>query len=199
VSTEKLVWMALSAAVLTACKGEIRAEEGGTARQVIDSVIPREEAVRRFRRNLPEVARLEGGEGSAARLITAVMRALETRDSAALERLAINRGEFGWLYYPTATQGLPPYNLEPGLVWFLLTKDSEHGLRRTLTAYGGQKVTLLGHDCGAKVNHEGKNTIRGPCTVRWRDQRGDVVAKRLVNQIIERDGRHKVLSYGNKL
>lgn len=165
----------------------------------VDSIIPREEALRRFRVGVPPVTRLEGGASSIDGLIAAVMRALGTRDTAALAGHALDRSEFAWLYYPTARQGLPPYDVEPGLLWFLLTSRSERGVRRALAVYGGQKLRVLGHDCGSAGSPEGENAVWGPCTVRWRDERGDTVSQRLLSQVVERDGRYKVLSYGNKL
>jgi hypothetical protein len=40
--------------------------------------------------------------------VTAWVKAMEAADTAALKRLLISRDEFAWLYYPTASQGLPP-------------------------------------------------------------------------------------------
>jgi hypothetical protein len=127
------------------------------------------------------------------------MKALGARDTAALAALAVTRAEFGYLYYPTTPQGLPPYDLAPELMWYLRSVHSEGGLRKALERYGGQQLTLLDYDCGSGESVEGKNTIWGPCQVRFRRATGDTVSRRLFTQIIGRDGRYKFLNYSNKL
>lgn len=172
--------------------------ESGAAR-VVDSILPREEVLRRFQRNLSPVARLESSYGSRDSLLAAFVEALGDRDTAALATMAVSRTEFAYLYYPSTPQSLPPYDLDPGLMWDLLHQRSERGIQRALAAYGGQPLRLLGHDCGKESSREGENTIAGPCNLRLRDQRGKPVSVRLLSQIMERGGRFKVLNYANKL
>jgi len=196
-----LVLVSLSALVagLSACEPSAAKNAPAEVASVVDSAISREEALRRFREGLPRAAALEAGMRSKEALLAAYLRALEARDTAALAEYGITRAEFAWLYYPWSAQGLPPYDVEPALMWFLLTAQSNRGLRRALATYGGQKLQLLDADCGPKGTREGSNTLWGPCTVRWRDERGKIQSERLVSQIIERDGRFKILSYSNKL
>jgi hypothetical protein len=170
-----------------------------SARRVVDSALPREEALRRFREKLPRVDSLAGGAKSRDALVSAYLHALAAADTAALVRLAVSRAEFAWLYYPTTPMGKPPYDLEPGLMWFLHAERSDRGLTKALQLYGGKPVSLVDYDCGDKASHEGENIVYGPCTVRWRTAEGDTVAVRLFNQILERDKRFKILSYGNRL
>lgn len=165
----------------------------------MDSAISREEALRRFREGLPRVTTFDGGMESKEVLLAGYLRALETRDTVALTRYGISRAEFAWLYYPWSSQGLPPYDVEPGLMWFLLSTHSDRGLRRALGLYGGQKLRMMDYDCGMKGTQEDANILWGPCVVRWRNEQGEIESQRLVSQIIERDGRFKILSYGNKL
>jgi len=169
------------------------------AASVVDSFLPREEALRRFQQNLSPVSRLESSYRSRDSLLAAYVHALADRDTAALAAMAVTRTEFAYLYYPTTPQSLPPYDLEPGLMWHLLRERSERGVRRALAVYGGQRLRLLGHDCGTNSSREGENTVAGPCVLRLRDERGKPVSVRLLTQILERDGRHKVLNYANKL
>ena len=197
-----LIWAALLAGI-AACEGpdaraEARAELPGAGR-VVDSILPREEALRRFREGLPPADSLSGGAESRDALVAEFMRALGAADTAAIAGLAITRSEFAYLYYPTASQGLPPYSLEPGLMWFTLFEQSNSGIRRVLQLYGGAPMRLVDYDCGAGNHREGDNTVYGPCVVRWRGKDGDTVAVRLLGQIVERGGRFKVLSYANKL
>jgi hypothetical protein len=187
-----------SAAMALACDRP-DAQAKAVPSRVVDSTIPRAEALRRFRTNLTLVAGLEGGRGSRDSLVAAYLNALGARDTAALAAMAVTRAEFGYLYYPTTPQGLPPYDLEPELMWSLLFQRSNRGIRRALDLYGGQDLALLGYDCGPGESVEGANTIWGPCKVRFRREAGDTVSRALFSQIIGRDGRYKFLSYSNKL
>ncbi len=176
---------------------DMRAE--GPPPRVVDSILTRDEALRRFRQGLPSVKTLEGGQESRDKLVASFIRALGKLDTLALASMAITRPEFAYVYYPTTPQSLPPYELEPGLMWHMLVQRSDRGLRRSLAAYGGRGLRLLSYDCGKAGSREGDNTISGPCVMRVRDERGRTISLRLFSQIIERDGRYKFLSYANKL
>jgi hypothetical protein len=167
--------------------------------RVVDSILPREEAVRRFREGLAPVDSLEGGTASRDALVAAFVRAIAEADTAAIASLALSRAEFAYLYYPTAVEAKPPYDLEPGLMWFTLYERSNEGARKALSRFGGHPMTLVGYDCGTARHREGANTIYGPCTVRWRNEAGDTASVRLFSKILERGGRFKFLSYANKL
>ena len=165
----------------------------------MDSILPREEAVRRFREGLSAVDSLRDGATSRDELVVEFVRAVAEADTAAIARLAVSRAEFAYLYYPTAVEGKPPYDVEPGLLWFMVYQRSNEGARKALTRYGGRAMTLVDYDCGAGQHREGENTVYGPCTVRWTRETGDTVSAGLFSKILERDGRFKVLSYANKL
>lgn len=178
-----------------ACGTEAGARHAET---VVDSIIPRDEALARFRSGSRIVAALEGGAASRATLVRTFMVALGASDTAQLRRLALSRDEFGWLYYPTTSQSLPPYDLAPGLMWSLLELHSGRGLRSALAAYGGRSPVYVGHACDPQASHEAANVVYGPCTVRVAVG-ADTVEQRLFGLIIERDGRFKFVSYANTL
>ena len=184
-------------AALACNRPEMRAEAPPPG--AVDSILTRDEALRRFRESLPPVEVLEGGKESRSKLLAAFLGALGKRDTLALTSMAITAPEFAYLYYPTAPQGFPPYELEPGLMWHLLVQRSDRGLRRSLAVYGGRGLHLLSYDCGKEESREGDNTISGPCVMRVRDRRGRTVSLGLFSQIIERGGRYKFVSYANKL
>ena len=193
-----LLWLVLAALVAGCGSPEARAEPPA-AGGVVDSVVPREEALRRFREGLAPADSLEGGAETLEGLMSAYLRALGAADTATLAGLAVTRAEFAYLYYPTATQARPPYDLEPGLMWFMLFEHSNQGVRRALRLLGGAPVRPVGHDCGAETRREGENLLHGPCTVSWRSERGDTLSARLVSRVLERGGRFKVLTYANDL
>lgn len=189
---------AFAAALLTAAAACGGAEATPRAAQVIDSVVPRDTAIALFRRDLPQVDSLAGGARSRDELVTAFVRALETRDTAALDTLRLTRAEFGWLYYPTSPQGLPPYDLTPQLMWFMLDSGSERGRSRLLRERFGSPLDYVGYRCDTSGTHGG-NTVWGPCTILRRTVRGDTIAERLFGQIVGRSGRYKFVSYANGL
>jgi hypothetical protein len=166
---------------------------------VVDSAVPREVALARFRECCARVESLSGGAPSRDALVRRFVRALETRDTAALRALRLTRSEFAWLYYETSPQGLPPYNLSPSLMWFLLEGNGSKGIARALDEYGGTPLGYVAYECDPVTSGEGRNTLTGPCTVRRVEPDGDTVRVRLFGLLIERGGRWKFLSYSNKL
>jgi hypothetical protein len=147
---------------------------------------------------LAPIDSLAGGATSLEALMTRFVRAVERNDTASLERLALSRQDFAWVFYPTNPQAAPPYDLSPGLFWFLLEGRSRKGLGRLLVDRGGRPLKYAGVRCDSAVSREGENTVRGPCAV-LRIQGRDTVAERLFGLVIERRGRWKFVSYANRL
>jgi hypothetical protein len=166
---------------------------------VVDSAVSRSEALRAFREGLAPTDSLVGGATSAAALMKAFVRALERNDTVSLERLALSRQEFAWIYYPTNPQAASPYDLSPSLYWFLLEGRSRKGLGHLIAERGGQPLRYAGVRCDTTVSREGENTVTGPCAVLLLQQGGDTIAERLFGLVIERRKRWKFVSYANKL
>lgn len=152
-----------------------------------------------FRAGLPEPAALQGGAPSRDSLVTALLAALATRDTATLHRLVLSRAEFAWLYYPTTQQALPPYDLDPATLWMLTSERGGRGEAKLLETLGGRTLPYAGHRCDGNAAHEGDNTVYGPCVVRLVQAPGDTVESRLFGLVLERGGQWKFVSYANKL
>ena len=165
----------------------------------VDSLIPREVALERFREGSRKVTRLAHAANSRDALVREFIRALERRDTTTIRRLIVSRDEFAWLYYPTSKQGLPPYSLNPDLMWFMLVEQSNSGMTRALNQLGGKHLSYVGYRCEGSSTTEGVNTLWGPCLVRLVQTAGDTSEGRLFGPIIRRDGQYKFLSYANKL
>jgi hypothetical protein len=175
---------------------EVRAESGKAT--VVDSAVPIEVALERFRRDLPRPTGLTGGVGSREELVRRFISALEASDTAALRRMVLQKDEFAWLYYPTTVFSRRPYELPPDLLWFQMGGQSEKGASLLLSERASAPLGYVGHDC-ASHRQEGENTIYGHCAVRRVTTPGDTVRDRLFGLIVERDGIHKFVSYANKL
>lgn len=180
---------------LAAC-GTDASARGATI--TVDSIVPREVALARFRAPLPAVTALAGGAASREALIRAFVHAVTAGDTAALRGLTLSRAEFAWLYYPTATQGLPPYDLSPGLMWTMLELHGASGLRHALDAYSGRLARYVAHTCDPRVSSEGANTLYGPCVVQL-NVAGHRAEQQLFGLIVHRAGRFKFVSLANKL
>jgi hypothetical protein len=184
---------------LVAC-GRSSASTPATHRAVhVDSLIPRAEALRRFREGLPAVESLSAGAASRDALVRNYVRAVERRDTVALRRMLLTSSEFAYLYYPTNPQGLPPYDLNPDLMWFMLSTGSDKGLTLALGELGGRRLGYAGYTCDSIPSRQGSNTVWGPCAVRLRPKGGEPTSRRLFGLILERGGRYKFVSYANKL
>jgi hypothetical protein len=194
-----------SLAIVTACAaGERQAAADSPAAvlpppaTVIDSALPRDEEIRRFRLGLAEPAALAHGAPSAEALVARFARAVEARDTAALRALRIDRAEFAYLYYPTNALARPPYDLAPGLMWFQLEGNSGRGLNHVLDERGGRPLAIVGHRCD-QVEREGENRVYGGCVVHRLQAPGDTVQEQLFGAIVERGNTFKFVSYSNKL
>lgn len=190
-----ILWLAPFVVVPAACGGGSSATEG--VGQVVDSIIPMDQALDRFREGLIEPAGLAGGEGSRDDLVGKVVRAFEAQDTMAFEALAVNRAEWAFLYYPDNALSKPPYELPPALAWFQRQEASRKGVLRGLRELGGHRVTYQGHTCSPDPVLEGENRIWTGCVVTLRRDDGDPVTIGLFAAILERDGRFAVLSYDN--
>jgi hypothetical protein len=195
-----MVALALAAGVTTACNPP--RETPAAAQQTttsVDSAVPREVALERFRSCCPRVDTLSGGERSRDALVRRFVHALETRNASAFRDMLLTQGEFAWLFYETSPQALPPYSLSPSLMWFLLEGNGGKGLGRALDEYGGRPFGYVDYTCDEKTSVEGENTMTGPCAVRRVEPDGDTVHVRVFGRMVERGGRWKFLNYSNKL
>jgi hypothetical protein len=177
-----------------------RAAVAATARAagVVDSALPPDEALRRFRAALPEVTRLSGGAPSRDALVGDFVVAVARRDTAAVRRMLVSRAEFAWLIYPTSVYSRPPRRQPPDIAWLLLIQNSQKGIARAFDRYGGDSLSLRGYACGAPARREGGNAYRDDCVLRLRAG-ADTMSARLFGSIVERGGAFKFYTYQNDL
>jgi hypothetical protein len=167
---------------------------------VVDSALPIEEALRRFRTDVKDTPTvLVGGERSREALVAAFARAVERGDSVALRRMAITRAEFAFLVYPSSQYTRPPYRQQPEIVWLLLSAAGDKGMKRLVERRKGERFSLAAHECPTPPAVEGENRLWRGCVVRRIRPPADTVTERLFGPIIARGGRFKFYSYGNEL
>jgi hypothetical protein len=163
---------------------------------VVDSSLPLEEALRRFRVGLSVVKRLSGGAPTRDALVRRFVRAVEQRDTAAVRAMVLSRAEFAYLYYPDSPFTREPHEQMAGLVWFFTQANSSKGITRAFNRLGGQSLAYRGHQCNVRPKRQGPNRLWENCVVRLGQGNTDAEL-RLFGSIIERDGRLKFVSYAN--
>ncbi|HEY0997534.1 MAG TPA: hypothetical protein VGD77_16195 [Gemmatimonadaceae bacterium] len=166
---------------------------------VVDSVLPTDEALHRFRAGLPDApASFRHAAPSRATLVRRFADAVTRADTAALRALAIDRGEFAYLVYPESPYTRPPYRQAPGIVWMMLQQGSASGLRRLLRDRAERGAwRALSHGCDAEPVTEGSNRLWRNCRLQVVRAGGDTTWARLFGVIVEREGRFKFASFEN--
>lgn len=167
---------------------------------VVDSILPLDEQLRRFRSEIPSRPdTLRHASRSIDQLVQRWARAVSTHDSLALNRMALDRAEFAWLYYPGSKLSLPPYEAPPQLLWGQILASSNQGAQHVLERFGGKRFTIEGVACGAPTDSTTSTIVYSICSVRVVTSSGHEDAARLFGSIVEHQGRFKFLGFVNSL
>jgi hypothetical protein len=166
--------------------------------QVVDSLLPIEEALRRFRANVAEgPVALSGGASTRDGLVRRFVTAIERRDTASLAPLLLSKAEFAFLLYPESEYTRPPYRQQPSIVWLQMVNTSAKGIGRILDRDAGRSLGYEGYRCDEKPLIRGKNRIWRNCVIKSRVD-GSVKHRRLFGSILERGGRFKFVTYSSE-
>jgi hypothetical protein len=188
-----------SACARTADSTSDSATSARTTPEHVDSIVPREVALTRFRKDVPDsLSELESEFTTRDAVVAAFVKRLAARDTAGLRAMALSKAEFAWIYYPTNPIGLPPYDLSPGLMWFQFEGNSRKGLVHALEERGGRDLKVVGYRCESTTT-EGDNRVHNRCALKKLQAPGDTVPEVLFGGIIERHGRFKLIGFTNKL
>lgn len=190
----------LVVALLSGCDGareQTPAESAPPSTGVVDSVLPMNEAIRRFRADLPAVTEMTGGTRSQNELVRQFMLAVQHNDTGTVRRLHISRAEYAYLYFPSSRYVNEPYLQSPSVAWFLNAQSSDKGIARVMQRLGGHDIGWTAYAC-AEQAREGDNSFYRACMVEYLDpQTKTRISRRLFGAIIARGGQHKFLSYAN--
>jgi hypothetical protein len=167
---------------------------------VVDSILPVEEEIRRFRAAIggETVTGLAGSSLSRETLVGRFMKALAADDSADLRAMALNAREFADLVYPESPYTHAPYRQSPALVWNQIQNPSASGFTRLVRRLGNQPLRYVDHNCDAEPDRQGRNLIWTNCFVRLRSPNEPATSHRLFGSIIQRNGKFKIVSYKNE-
>ena len=186
-------------ALAVAARGSEGRPGGAEAAGHVDSVLPRDVELARFRVGLAIPAAFSGGAASRDALVRRFVDAVERRDTAALAELLLTKSEFAYLYYPSNPEAQPPYDLSPGLMWFLLEGRSTRGLTRLLEQRGGRPLGITGYSCPNDAMRQGEIRVWAAYSVRTGNGHRGTVEEWLFGPIVELAGRYKFASYTTKL
>jgi len=189
----------------TACERPLADQAGGRSRAplgdsalratpgyVVDSILPPEEALRRFRTGLDSVTTLDGAP-SREDLVRRFFAALDRRDARALRALAITKSEFAWVAYPGSRLSHPPYYQPPEIAWMLLQNSSSTGFGRLLERVAGGQMQFSSFTCDA-AEVDGRVVLYRNCQVRV-SAAGEFANRKLFGTIVEHAGRFKFLGF----
>jgi hypothetical protein len=167
---------------------------------VVDSILPPQEELRRFRAAVggDSAKAFVGGSATREALVRRFVAALVANDTAELRAMAVHAREFADLYYPESPYAHPPYRQSPSLAWRLIQDPSTSGLTKLVRRLGGTPMTYVRHECDPKVLREGLSNRYAGCLVTVRDAKGETATRRYFGSILERGGRFKFLSYTNQ-
>lgn len=197
-----LVGCLVSAATVAACAGDDAPAktEAPAYRGVIDSALPIDTLLRRFRATIPDTPTvLTGGATTPEALARALLSALAAGDTAKVRSLVLSRAEFAWLHYPHTKWTKPPYEMGPELVWLQISAASEKGLVRLIRRYGGSPLRFEALLCPDGTERDGPNTVATGCQVRFAAADSAARELRLFGSLLNRGGRYKFISYANDL
>ncbi|MES2176878.1 MAG: hypothetical protein V4550_03350 [Gemmatimonadota bacterium] len=166
---------------------------------IIDSILPPEEELRRFREAFPgeRPQAFQSGSPTREALVRRFLRALAANDTADLRAMAVHAREFSDLYYPDSPYSHPPYRQPLSFAWRRIQQPSDAGFTRLLRRLGGTPLRFVSEMCDPKVLHEGRTTRYAGCLVRVVSGVADTATRRYYGSIVERDGHFKFLSYTN--
>lgn len=172
----------------------VAAKSAGT---VVDSVLPREIEIARFRMGLSEVTELSNALPSRDALVDAFVKRLAARDTVKLGELALTKSEFAWIYYPSSPIGKPPYDLSPALMYFQFDGNNRKGFVKLIDDRSEKDLKVVGFSC-ASTEMQDKNIVYSQCTFKRLQAPGDTLTELLFGGIIERNGKFKLLNFANK-
>lgn len=133
--------------------------------------------------------------GSASELARAVLDAVERRDAATLQGLAVTEQEFRDHVWPELPAARPERNLPFSYVWSDLRQKSGNALAGTLSAYGGRHYDLVAARFTGETTQYRTYVVHRKSELTVKDAAGAEWQLRLYGSVIEKNGRLKVFSY----
>lgn len=167
---------------------------------VVDSILPVEEMLRRFRGRVggTPVTALQDASPTRDALVARFLKAVTAGDSTDLRAMALTAREFADLVYPEGPNTKPPYKEDPAIVWMTIQNPSQSGYTRLLRRTDEIPTRLSDYRCTGPTERQGRNIFTAGCVLRLVGKDGVITPHRYFGSIIERDHRFKIVSYRNE-
>lgn len=173
--------------------------EVAAAGGVVDSILPMDEQLRRFREGMTPPDSFRHAATSRDALVSRWLRAIAESDTATLNALLLDRAEFAYLYFPSSPMVAPPYEAPPQLLWGQILASSNSGLPKVLRRFSGKALSAPSLNCPDSGVVEGVNRTWSRCELSFRVGGTETARGRFFGTIVEREGRFKFLGYANEL
>lgn len=138
--------------------------------------------------------RLANTRQSPEALAVDVLAALERRDRAQLEAMAVSEAEFRDCVWPRLPASRPERNLPMSYVWGDLQQKSRVGLAHALHEHGQKRYTLDRVTFSGETDY-GDYRVHREARLAVRTPEGEVQEIRVCGSMLEQDGAWKVFSY----
>jgi hypothetical protein len=139
--------------------------------------------------------RLQHTHGSAKAVAEAVVAALDRRDVAALEHLAVSELEFRRVVWPRQPAARPERNIPWEYAWRDLAAKSRLQLRARVAEWRPAAGAVVDVGFEGETTDYGTYRVMRRSRVTLRDAAGRLTTARLFGSIIEQRGHFKVFSY----
>jgi hypothetical protein len=143
----------------------------------------------------PDDGALRQTLGSPKAVAEAVVAALDRRDAAALEQMAVTEAEFQRVVWPRQPAARPERNIPWEYAWRDLAGKSRVQLHGRLQEWRPGTGTVVDVGFDGETTDYGSYRVMRKSRITLRDPAGRLTTARLFGSIIEQDGRYKVFSY----
>jgi hypothetical protein len=138
---------------------------------------------------------LQHTHGSPKAVAEAVVAALDRRDTAPLEQLALTEQEFRRVVWPRQPAARPERNIPWDYAWRALAGKSTLQLRGRIQEWRPARLMVVDVAFDGETTDYRTYRVLRKSRVTLRDAAGRLTTARLFGSIIEQQGRFKVFSY----
>jgi len=147
-------------------------------------------------RDAPPVSlELSGGASSLDDLAKQIVTGISRRDPSVLHALRVSRPEFETIVWPELPQSRPITHIPVSEVWGMQTAQCVAGVDRTISLFGGRRLTFLRVDYAHGEPFRNFTLLRD-VRILIRDPRdGRLTGLTVMPSVLERHGLYKALIY----
>lgn len=128
-------------------------------------------------------------------LVTAVLKALETRNTESLKALALSQDEIKRFVWPAVSVNMTGAGMNADKFAAGYETSNQLGLTSALSEFGGKKLELVKVEMPAPQKKSGTTTLFPAPSIRVRDESGQEKTVRIVGGILDQNGSYKVTTY----